>query len=121
MDEQKHRNGRSTPSITAIAGAVAIVVGGVCIALAWYHSGNTDQLWIQNQELISGGVGGLAFVFVGCALLIRDALMRTHSGAAPAMPYASAPQQEFEREPEPERALTPAQPVRRTAPTRSAR
>ena len=45
------------------------------IALAWYHAGNTDQLWIQNQELLSGGIGGGALVVLGAALLIRDALL----------------------------------------------
>ena len=63
-----------------LGGAVlAIVAGFVAIGLAWYHSGNTNQLWIQNQELISGGVGGLALVLVGVGLLICDQLQRIGS------------------------------------------
>jgi hypothetical protein len=53
----------------------AIGCGFVAIGLAWYHAGNTDQTWIQNQELISGGVGGLALVLLGVGLLIRDRLV----------------------------------------------
>jgi hypothetical protein len=51
-------------------------VGGFgALALAWYHAGNTDQTWIQNQEMISGGLGGLGLIVLGGALLIRDALL----------------------------------------------
>jgi hypothetical protein len=61
-----------------VIGAACIAAGFTCIALAWYHAGNTDQLWIQNQELISGGVGGLALVLTGLGLLIRDRLRRNN-------------------------------------------
>ena len=49
----------------AIGGVVAVAAGFLAISMAWYHSGTTDQVWIQNQELISGGVGGLGAAVVG--------------------------------------------------------
>jgi len=61
-----------------IIGAACLAAGFTCIGLAWYHAGNTDQLWIQNQELISGGVGGLALVLTGLGLLIRDRLRKNN-------------------------------------------
>jgi branched-chain amino acid transport system permease protein len=63
-------------SLGLIGGVTAILAGFVAIALAWYHSGNTRQLWIQNQELISGGFGGIALVVLGVGLLIRDQLQQ---------------------------------------------
>jgi ABC-type branched-subunit amino acid transport system permease subunit len=60
------------PLITA--GAVAIAVGFAAIGLAWYHAGNTSQVWIQNQELVSGGIGGLALVILGVGLVLADRL-----------------------------------------------
>lgn len=63
-----------TVSVVLIAGAVAIVAGFVAIALAWRDISQTDQLWIQNQELISGGLGGLGLILLGVGLLIRDRL-----------------------------------------------
>ena len=59
-----------------VAGCVLVVLGFSAIGLAWYHIGNTDQLWIQSQELVSGGLGGMAAVILGAALLIRDQLIR---------------------------------------------
>ena len=53
-------------------GAVVIAVGFAAIGLAWYHAGNTSQVWVQNQELISGGIGGLALVIVGVTLIAYD-------------------------------------------------
>ncbi|MEW6472500.1 MAG: branched-chain amino acid ABC transporter permease [Actinomycetota bacterium] len=63
--------------IGLVAGTAAVGSGFVAVALAWYHAGNTDEVWIQNQELISGGVGGLGLVLLGVGLLIRDRLTRT--------------------------------------------
>jgi nitrate reductase gamma subunit len=65
-----------------VLGVVAILAGFVAIAVAWYHAGNTNQTWVQNQELISGGVGGLALVVVGVGLLIRDRLGRIQAELA---------------------------------------
>ncbi|HEV7865755.1 MAG TPA: hypothetical protein VGR20_23875, partial [Acidimicrobiia bacterium] len=62
-----------------IGGAVCTAAGLVAITLAWYHTGNTDQVWIQNQEIISGGIGGLALVVVGVGLLIRDGLRESRA------------------------------------------
>ena len=58
-----------------VAGAV-IAAGFIALGVAWYHVGNSDQVWIQNQDIVSGGLGGLALVVLGSALLIRDALLR---------------------------------------------
>ena len=68
-----------------LAGTAAIVAGFSAIGLSWYHLGNTDQVWIQNQELVSGGVFGLGLIVVGSALLLRDALLHR------AMPAAIGP------------------------------
>ena len=70
--------GTSTTGVrlpVVIAG-VLIAVGFAAIGLAWYHAGNTNQTWIQNQEMLSGGFGGGALVLLGAALLIRDALLQ---------------------------------------------
>ncbi|MGH2784356.1 MAG: branched-chain amino acid ABC transporter permease [Actinomycetota bacterium] len=67
---------RAKPSISLIIGALLIAEGAVAIGLGWYYSGNTDQVWIQIQHLISGGLGGLALIVVGVCLLIRDAIGR---------------------------------------------
>ncbi|MHB8467551.1 MAG: branched-chain amino acid ABC transporter permease [Acidimicrobiales bacterium] len=67
--------GRSQPlGIASLVSAIAIAAGFLAIGLAWYHSGNTDQVWIQNQELISGGIGGLALVVLGVGVLVRNEL-----------------------------------------------
>jgi hypothetical protein len=65
-----------TLRVVPIVGAVAIALGFVGIGTAWYHAGNTSQLWIQNQELLSGGLGGIALVAVGCTVLVVDQLAR---------------------------------------------
>lgn len=75
-DSQSTRDESTSIRWDFLVGSVAIGVGFIAIAVAWYHVGNTDQLWIQNQELISGGVGGLALVLLGGSLLIRDQLAK---------------------------------------------
>jgi branched-chain amino acid transport system permease protein len=64
------------------AGAALVAVGFAAIGLAWYHAGNTSQVWIQNQELISGGVGGLALVVVGVGLLVYDRVVALRTADA---------------------------------------
>jgi ABC-type branched-subunit amino acid transport system permease subunit len=81
----------AAPSITLILAVLAIALGGTSIGLAWYHAGNTDQLWIQNQEIVSGGLGGLALIVVGCALLVRDALLRLQLATPQSTPAPSIP------------------------------
>jgi hypothetical protein len=66
-------------TIGLVLGVVAILVGFLAIAVAWYHAGNTDQVWIQNQEIMSGGFGGLSLVLTGSALLIRDRMGRAQA------------------------------------------
>jgi hypothetical protein len=61
--------------LPVVVASCLVVAGFAALALAWYHAGNTDQLWIQNQEIVSGGLGGLALVVVGSMLLVRDALI----------------------------------------------
>ena len=63
---------RPRPRALTLIGAVVLAVGLAAIALAWYHAGNTSQVWVQNQELISGGLGGLALVVAGVGLLVYD-------------------------------------------------
>jgi branched-chain amino acid transport system permease protein len=72
-------SGSKSPSVTQLAAIVLTVAGFVAIALAWRHSSETDQLWIQNQEMLSGGVGGLAAVLLGSGLLIVDRLARNNA------------------------------------------
>lgn len=65
--------------LAGIAGVVAAVIGFCSIALAWYHAGNSRDPFVQNQELLSGGVGGLALVIFGSSLLIVDRLAANRS------------------------------------------
>ena len=67
---------RGRLSISLVIGALLIGEGAVAIGLGWYYSGNTDQVWIQVQHLISGGLGGLALIIVGVGLVLRDAVAR---------------------------------------------
>jgi len=66
---------RNVTPLEAVAG-VLMLVGLAAIALAWYHTGNTDQVWIQAQEIASGGLGGIALIIVGVGLMIRAQLAR---------------------------------------------
>jgi branched-chain amino acid transport system permease protein len=59
-----------------VAGILAMAAGFSAIVVAWYHTGNTDQLWIQTQEFLLGGLGGLGLILLGATLLLRDALLR---------------------------------------------
>ena len=61
--------------LAVVFGAAAVAAGFAAIALAWYHMGNTDAVWVQNQELMSGGIAGLGLIVVGAVLLVRDALL----------------------------------------------
>jgi hypothetical protein len=79
--ERRRREGRrdSAPSLSLVAGVVSLVTGFLAIALAWNHVSRTDQLWVQNQEVLSGGIGGLGMILLGVGLLIRDRLGRIES------------------------------------------
>jgi branched-chain amino acid transport system permease protein len=66
---------KPTIRLPVALGTLAIVAGFAALGLAWYHTGNTDQMWIQNQEMISGGFGGIGLIIVGATVLIRDALL----------------------------------------------
>ena len=67
------RSGEPEPiSLGLVLGAVSLAGGFLAIAFGWYHAGNTDEVWIQNQEILSGGFGGLALVVMGSALVVRD-------------------------------------------------
>ena len=70
--------------VRTIIGYVVIAVGFAAIGLAWYHAGNTDQVWVQNQELLSGGIGGLALVVAGSALVVVDWLANVLARRDPA-------------------------------------
>jgi hypothetical protein len=73
-------------TLSFLVGTGAIVAGFITIAIGWYHIGNTDQVWIQNQELMSGGIGGLGLIIVGVGLLIRDRLAPSQTAASDATP-----------------------------------
>lgn len=74
LDVPGRRRGWSALRPLSALGATAIAVGFGAILLAWYHAGNTDQVWIQTQELISGGIGGLGLIVLGTGLLVTDHL-----------------------------------------------
>lgn len=48
-----------------ITGAVLLPAAAVLILLGWYGASHTTRVWEQVPYLISGGVLGLAFAFVG--------------------------------------------------------
>ena len=48
-----------------IAGAALPLIGLVLIAAGWYGVSHTAREWRQTPYLVSGGVLGLAFVFLG--------------------------------------------------------
>lgn len=64
------------PSVMTIGGVGAIVIGFLSIGLAWYHAGNTDQVWVQNQLIVSGGLVGLALVILGGLALATERIVR---------------------------------------------
>lgn len=93
MEPRVHWPARLRP---LTVGAVLIMAVGVgAIGLAWYHMGNTDQVWIQNQELVSGGLLGLGLIFVGSALLVREGIVYAaelgRSGTVPAPDMDATP------------------------------
>ncbi|HMC51677.1 MAG TPA: branched-chain amino acid ABC transporter permease, partial [Acidimicrobiales bacterium] len=61
--------------LPVVIATLLVVAGFTSVGLAWYHAGNTDQVWIQNQEIVSGGIGGLGLIVLGAVLLLRDALL----------------------------------------------
>ena len=75
-DRRESAAPRGKLSASLVIGALLIGEGAVAIGLGWYYSGNTDQLWIQVQHLISGGLGGLALIIVGVCFVLRDAIAR---------------------------------------------
>jgi hypothetical protein len=76
METEKGSGIRGTAiRLPVVVASVVIVAGFAALGLAWYHAGNTDQLWVQNQEIVSGGLGGLALIVLGSMLLVRDALI----------------------------------------------
>jgi hypothetical protein len=75
-------NGRTPVMTTRLAlrplltlGMTIVAIGFASIGLAWYHCGNTSQVWIQNQEMVLGGLGGLALVIVGTGVVVYDRLL----------------------------------------------
>jgi branched-chain amino acid transport system permease protein len=66
---------RTAVRFPVILGTVLVLAGFGALALAWYHLGNTEQVSVQNEDMVSGGLGGLALIIVGSTLLLRDALL----------------------------------------------
>jgi hypothetical protein len=83
-------SGSQPPGIASILSVIGIAAGFLAIGLAWYHSGNTDQVWIQNQELLSGGVGGLALVVLGVGVLLRSELRQRDAALLNAIDHLAA-------------------------------
>jgi branched-chain amino acid transport system permease protein len=82
-------------------GMTIVAIGYASIGLAWYHSGNTSQVWIQNQELILGGLGGLALVIVGVGFVIYDRLLASRTAEAQRWErmFAALEQQQQQQQP----------------------
>jgi branched-chain amino acid transport system permease protein len=81
-----------------IGGLACISLGLVAIAVAWYHVGNTDQLWIQNQEIVSGGIGGITLVVIGLGLLVLDRIGQVGLMLRDELRRSGAPGRELESE-----------------------
>jgi branched-chain amino acid transport system permease protein len=94
MDQERPTVRLAVPSLGLIIGASLIAAGFVAIALAWYHTGNTSSAFVHNQELISGGIGGLALIITGATLLLRDAQLNGRTVAAAATTVKTAPDRE---------------------------
>jgi branched-chain amino acid transport system permease protein len=75
--------------LPVVVAALVVVAGFTSVGLAWYHAGNTDQIWIQNQEIVSGGIGGLGLIVLGSVLLLRDALLHGRALSGRASPEAA--------------------------------
>lgn len=55
--------------IELAVGLLLVAAGFVAVALGWYDASGTPDVRRQMQALISGGLGGLAAVVLGAALL----------------------------------------------------
>jgi branched-chain amino acid transport system permease protein len=66
-------------SLESVFAITAVVSGFFAIALAWHHISRTDQLWVQNQEILSGGGVGLGLILVGTGLMIRRESVRSQA------------------------------------------
>lgn len=51
------------------AGLVIVAIGFVAVAVGWFKAADTADVRVQMQAMISGGLGGLAFVLAGAALI----------------------------------------------------
>lgn len=57
-------------------GTAVMLAGGVVIFLGWNGAAGHDRVPAQFPYLISGGLGGLALVVVGAALVVADGARR---------------------------------------------
>jgi hypothetical protein len=51
-----------------ILGAVAAPLGMLLIGIGWYGSAGSGLVFEQIPYVVSGGIAGLGFVFIGCTL-----------------------------------------------------
>jgi hypothetical protein len=58
--------------IALVAGIVLVLTGLLAIGVGWYRAGDGPVLWVQNQYLLSGGVGGLGLVVLGTGLIVAS-------------------------------------------------
>lgn len=110
MDQERPTVRLAVPSLSLIIGTSLVAAGFVAIALAWYHTGNTSSGFVHNQELISGGIGGLALVITGATLLLRDALLNGRTASAAPPQQQPAPEREVVVAPDDLRDLEDAPP-----------
>ena len=59
--------GRSFPleTVMLVLGGLLLPIGIITIIVGWYGAAHTGKLYEQNDYLISGGILGLALVFIG--------------------------------------------------------
>ena len=82
--------------LPVVIAGLLVVAGFTSVALAWYHAGNTDQIWIQNQEIVSGGIGGLGLIVLGSVLLLRDALLQGRAAVGRSSPEVAGAEGELD-------------------------
>lgn len=51
------------------AGLAIVAIGFAAVAMGWFKAAGTADVRVQIQAMISGGLGGLAFVLAGAALI----------------------------------------------------
>src|SRR5688572_12706452 len=97
---------KSFSKLGGLLGLVYCIIGIFLIFLGWNGTASNDRVQSQLPYVVSGGIGGLALVIIGAALIVsqslrndrvelrgglddlRQSIDRLASGAAPSAPMA---------------------------------